>query len=192
MSRHKTDLIALAEIVNPAGASAIRELSALYGPIMQAAVSLDCAAEWILEDPCDAADAALIAARAEFAVAYARFEDFANVERDREACAMADAATDEGAAMLYVQQIVLGNPGRSPDEHARWLKDAIAGAAPGSPLAPIGETLTRIGVETAIEEVILQEAQSIQFTNEDCLPDEPVTARILREVTGSAPPLRSV
>jgi hypothetical protein len=97
-----------------------------------------------------------------------------------------------GAAMLYVQQRVLGNPHISPDEHARWLKDAIAGAEPGSHLAMIGETLEPIGVEQAIEEVLLQEAQSFQFMNEDCLPDEPITARTMREVTGRALPLSLV
>ncbi len=97
-----------------------------------------------------------------------------------------------GAAMLYVQQTVLGNPDQTPDEHARWLEGAIADAAPGSSLAEIGETLARIGVEAAIEEVMLQEAQSIQFMNEDCLPDGPIDARTLRAVIGSAPPLRVV
>jgi hypothetical protein len=97
-----------------------------------------------------------------------------------------------GTAMLYVQQLVLGNPGHSPDEHAQWLKDAIAGAEPDSPMAAIGRALETIGIEAAIEEVLLQEAQSIQFMNEDCLPDEPVTARVLREITGRAPKPRAV
>jgi hypothetical protein len=94
--------------------------------------------------------------------------------------------------MLYVQGIVLGNPDRSPYEHAQWFKDAIASAAPGSPMAAIGRALESIGIEAAIEEVLLQEAQSIQFMNEDCLPDEPITARVWREYTGSAPKPRVV
>jgi hypothetical protein len=96
----------------------------------------------------------------------------------------------DAAAMLYVQQHVLGNPGQSPDEHAQWLRDAIAGAAPGSPLAMIGETLARIGVEAAIEEVLLQEAQAVEYANQDVDPCLSVDARTMREVTGRALPLR--
>ncbi|SHI04337.1 hypothetical protein [Bradyrhizobium erythrophlei] len=101
-------------------------------------------------------------------------------------------AHGEGAAMLYVQQQVLGNPMLSPAQHAQWLREDIAGAEPGSELAAIGETLARFGIEAAIEEVLLQEAQSIQFMNEDVLPCEPIDARTMREITGRALPLRAV
>jgi hypothetical protein len=63
---------------------------------------------------------------------------------------------------------------------------------PGSRLEMIGDALAPMGVEQAIEEILLQEAQSIQFMNEDCLPDEPIIARIMREVTGRTLPLRLV
>jgi hypothetical protein len=102
------------------------------------------------------------------------------------------AISETGAAMLYVQQGVLGNPGISPGEIAQHLKDHIAGAGPASQLAAIGRALEIIGIETAIEEVLLQEAQAIAFANEDVDPCLHVDARTMREITGRALPLRVV
>jgi hypothetical protein len=102
------------------------------------------------------------------------------------------AISETGAAMLYVQQVVLGNPGISPGEIAQHLKDHIAGAEAASQLAAIGETLAAIGIKTAIEEVLLQEAQAIALANEDVDPCLHVDARTMREITGRALPLSLV
>jgi hypothetical protein len=112
--------------------------------------------------------------------------------RDGWKAAIAEAAKEtEATALLYVQAIVLSSPDKSRAEHAQWLNDVIAGAEPGSSMALNGEALTAFGgIEKAIEEVLLQEAQAEAFANEDVDPCLHVDARTMREITGE--PLRLV
>ena len=51
-------------------------------------------------------------------------------------------------------------------------------------MAAIGETLAAIGIKTAIEEVLLQEAQAIAFANEDV---DPLYSVLANAVSGDQP-----